>query len=393
MTDSSWKKKLAALVMVGSLVAIVAVALTMFGGGFTTTEPVTVTAERAGLVMDPQAKVKLRGVEVGRVGSIDEVDGQAVLHLDMNPSQLQLIPSNSTVEIKSTTVFGAKYVNFVVPEHPSSQSLAPGTNVAATSVTVEFNTLFEHLSTLLQQIEPEKLNATLGAISSALNGRGDELGQLLEETDSYLKTMNPVLPQLQKDLESAATVTNTFADVTPNLMTLLDNATATSGSIVEEQANLNLLLMNVTGLANTGNQVLTDNEANLTKALSLLVPTTSLGAEYSPSIACLIVGLNRVRPVAEALEGGNQPGFALSTNFLPGAAPYTYPNDLPKVNASGGPNCWGLPDFDPKRDGNAPFVVTDTGTVPFVPSTKAEANVPKMFQWLYAGVPPQGGQN
>ncbi|MFF0814735.1 MCE family protein [Rhodococcus sp. NPDC003318] len=393
MTDSSWKKKLAALILVGGLVAVVAVALTMFSGGFTSTEPVTVTADRAGLVMDPQAKVKMRGVEVGRVGSIDEVDGQAVLHLDMDPDQLELIPSNSTVEIKSTTVFGAKYVNFVVPEHPSSQSLAPGTNVAATSVTVEFNTLFQHLSELLQQIEPEKLNATLGAVSDALNGRGDELGQLLADTHSYLKELNPSLPQLQQDLAAAATVADTYADVTPDLMTLLANATVTSGSIVAEQANLNLLLMNVTGLANTANQVLTDNEADLTQSLALLEPTTALAAEYSPSLACLIVGLNNVRPIAEELEGGNQPGFALSASFIPGEAPYTYPTDLPKVNASGGPNCWGLPNFDPNRDGNAKFVVADTGTVPYVPSTTASLNVPKMFQWLYAGVAPQGGQN
>ncbi|MFD4293431.1 MCE family protein [Rhodococcus sp. NPDC058505] len=392
MSDSSAKKKVAALILVGSLVAITTTALVMFSGGFKDTEPVTVTAQRSGLVMDPQAKVKMRGVEVGRVGSIDEVDGEAVLHLDMDPSQLHLIPSNSTVEIKSTTVFGAKYVNFVEPENPSSQSLAAGTNIAATSVTVEFNTLFQHLSTLLQQIEPEKLNATLGAISEALNGRGDQLGQLLAETDSYLKTMNPVLPQLQKDLEAAATVTNTFADVTPNLMTLLDNATATSGSIVDEQDNLNLLLMNVTGLANTANQVVTENEPNLTRSLDLLRPTTAMLAEYAPSAACVIVGLNKVRPQAEEIMGGLQPGVALSTSFLPGAEPYTYPKDLPKVNATGGPSCWGLPNFDPKTDGNAPFVVTDTGTVPFVPSTKTSLNVPKMFQWLYAGVAPQEGQ-
>ena len=392
MTDSTWKKKLAALLLVGSLVAVVVVALTMFAGTFKDSEPVTVTADRAGLVMDPQAKVKLRGVEVGRVGSIEEVDGQAVLHLDMDPSQMHLIPSNSTVEIKSTTVFGAKYVNFVVPEKPSSQSLAPGTDIAATSVTVEFNTLFQHLSTLLQEIEPEKLNATLGAISSALNGRGDELGQLLAETDSYLKTMNPTLPQLQQDLDAAATVTNTYADVTPDLMTLLDNATATSGTIVEEQDNLNLLLMNVTGLANTGTDVLTTNEANLTKTLSLLRPTTALLSEYSPSIACLLTGLDKTLPAANEIFGGLQPGVALSTSFVPGSDPYTYPEDLPKVNASGGPNCWGLPNFDPKRDGNAQFVVADTGTVPHIPSTKTALNVPKMFQWLYAGVAPQGGQ-
>ncbi|WFR72319.1 MCE family protein [Prescottella defluvii] len=392
MPEARWKTKLAAAVMVFGLVAIVVVALTMFVGGFTKSEPVTVTVARSGLVMDPDAKVKLRGVEVGRVTSIDEDNGQARLELNMDPSQMHLIPSNSTVEIKSTTVFGAKYVNFVAPENPSPTSLQPGAVISADSVTVEFNTLFQHLSTLLQQIEPEKLNATLGAISSALNGRGDELGQLLADTDTYLKSVNPVLPQLRQDLDSAATVTNTYADVTPDLMTLLDNLTATSGSIVDERENLRMTLENVTALANTGNQLLTNNEANLTRALTLLEPTTALLAGYSPSISCLIVGLNKARPMAEQIEGGGQAGFAMSTNFLPGLEPYTYPRDLPKVNATGGPNCWGLPDFDPKVNGNAPFVVTDTGNVPYVPSTKISANVPKMFQWLYGGVAPQGGQ-
>ena len=51
----------------------------------------------------------------------------------------------------------------------------------------------------------------------------------------------------------------------------------------------------------------------------------------------------------------------------------------------------GLPDFDPKRDGNANFLVADTGTVPYVPSTKVSTNMPKVFQLLYAGVYPEGG--
>ncbi|AQA26203.1 hypothetical protein BTZ20_5151 [Rhodococcus sp. MTM3W5.2] len=389
--EPKWKKKVAALVLVGSLVGVATVALTMFSGGFTDSEPVTVTADRAGLVMDPDAKVKMRGVQVGRVASIGQEGDQAKLELAMDPASMHLIPSNAQVEIKSTTVFGAKYVNFVVPENPSSSSLSPGTTIEADSVTVEFNTLFENLSTLLQQIEPEKLNATLGAISEALNGRGDQLGQLLEETDQYLKKVNPALPQLQRDLQAASTVTNVYADVTPNLMRLLDNATATSGTIVDEQANLDLLLMNVTGLANNANGVLTENEANLTKALADLRPTTELLSEYSPVIGCLITGLNKLRPAAEQLEGGLQPGFALSTNFQYGIEPYTYPKDLPKVNATGGPNCMGLPDFDVRRDGNANFLVADTGTVPYVPATKVGTNMPKVFQLLYAGVYPEGG--
>ena len=59
MTVPRWHKKLAAAGLVLGLVAIVAVALTMFSGGFTKSTPITVTSTRAGLVMEPNAKVKL----------------------------------------------------------------------------------------------------------------------------------------------------------------------------------------------------------------------------------------------------------------------------------------------------------------------------------------------
>ncbi len=108
----------------------------------------------------------------------------AELQLDMDPSMMSKIPANATVEIDSTTVFGAKFVNFVVPEDPSPQSLQPGTVISADSVTVEFNTLFQHLTEVLDQVQPEKLNATLGALSSALRGRGEDLGILLEQATS-----------------------------------------------------------------------------------------------------------------------------------------------------------------------------------------------------------------
>ena len=42
----------------------------IFGGTFSSYVPVTLTSDRAGLVMEPGAKVKLRGVQVGRVAAI-----------------------------------------------------------------------------------------------------------------------------------------------------------------------------------------------------------------------------------------------------------------------------------------------------------------------------------
>lgn len=344
MTVPSWHKKLAAAGLILGLAAIVAVALTMFSGGFTKSTPITVTSSRAGLVMEPDAKVKLRGVQVGSVESISLDGDQASLQLAMFPDQMSKIPSNAGVEIKSTTVFGAKYVNIVIPDNPSSQPIQEGAVIASDSVTVEFNSVFEHLSEVLAKVEPEKLNATLGAISTALNGRGESLGEVLELGDTYLKKMNPTLPQLQEDLASASTVTNLYADVAPDLLRVLDNATTTSGSIVAEQANLDLLLLNITGLANTGNALLTDNEQALTTSLDTLTATTTLLEEYSPGLTCFLVGLNDGRIKFEPMAGtGDKAALMLSASFMWGSKAYTNPESLPKVAASGGPNCYGFP--------------------------------------------------
>ncbi|EID11318.1 virulence factor, partial [Mycolicibacterium phlei RIVM601174] len=70
------------LVTVLALAAVVALAVALFRGDLTKTEPLTVIAERAGLVMNPDARVKLNGAQVGTVSSIEPLpDGRAKLHL------------------------------------------------------------------------------------------------------------------------------------------------------------------------------------------------------------------------------------------------------------------------------------------------------------------------
>src|SRR5271166_2671161 len=133
------------------ILAIIAIAATLFRGGFTSTVPVTVVSPRAGLVMNPDAKVKMRGVEVGRVDSIEvRPNGDAVLHLGMQPSQMDLIPHNVLVDIASTTVFGAKFVELIPPEgaDASKDHLQPNQVLQGKHVTVEVNTVFQQLTSL-----------------------------------------------------------------------------------------------------------------------------------------------------------------------------------------------------------------------------------------------------
>jgi phospholipid/cholesterol/gamma-HCH transport system substrate-binding protein len=379
--------KLAAFVLVGTLLIITAVAFGMFKGSFTSTVPVTITSARAGLVMDPGAKVKMRGVEVGRVTSVDLHGSQARITLALQPDMLDLIPANSGVEIKSTTVFGAKFVSFIPPETPSIARIARGANVASQNVTVEFNTVFQNLSNLLEAVQPEKLNATLGAIATALHGRGDQLGQSLAQANDVLAQFNPSVPALQTDLQKAAVVANVYGDAAPGLLKTLDNLTVTSGTIVDEQVNLDKLLLGVTGLGNAGTDVLGTNQAALATTFNLLRPTSYLLYRYSPEFSCFFKGLEFGRVLGEQIAGGIHPWIGVDTGFLPGGPIYKYPQNLPIVGAAGGPRCNGLPVLSMNQLPGK-YMITNTGVNPYPPGSDVQKpNIPGVINYLLQGTP------
>ncbi|WP_067670219.1 MCE family protein [Nocardia miyunensis] len=382
---AGWGVKLAGAAFVLSIAAVVAIALTMFAGGFTSTEAIYVDAPRAGLVMDKDAKVKMRGVDIGTVKQITFTGDGARLKLAINPDQLKLVPSNAGVDISSTTVFGAKYVNFTAPQHPSSESLRPGQTVDARHVTVEFNTLFEQLTQVLAMVKPEKLNATLTALGTALQGRGDKLGQLLADSDTYLKNINPSLPALQRDLRSTAGVTNLYADTAPDLLRTTNNAVITSKTILAEEHNFDAMLANLIGLANTTQPILSTNQKPLVTALDLLRPTTDLLYQYQGSLPCVINAFGDNWALYQQIFGGSGQGLLLDAGFMPGGEPYKYPQDLPKVNGTGATLCQTQ---TMKPGDHAKYLVTDSsqGHV-WTPELHTHQDAGKVFQILFAGLP------
>src|ERR1700761_4848103 len=143
-----------------------------FTGDLIAKTKLTLVSPRAGLVMDTSAKVTYNGVQIGRVSSISEFTQDRVpaakLVLDVDPKYVAQIPDNVVVEIKATTVFGNKYVAFSSPKKPSAQHVRPSTELHATAVTTEFNTLFETLVSIAEKIDPVKVNLTLSAAAEAL---------------------------------------------------------------------------------------------------------------------------------------------------------------------------------------------------------------------------------
>ena len=352
-------RPIAGLATVVIIAAIIAVAVGLFRDSFTKTVPVTVISQRAGLVMYPDAKVKLNGAPVGKVSSIELLpDGTAALHLAINPARVNDIPANVSADITSSTVFGSKFVELSPPQDPSAKSLQAGQVISGKHVTVEINTVFQQLVSVLNQIEPAKLNQTLGAIAKSVDGRGDKFGQTLVNLDTALSKINPSLDTLNHELAVAPKVFDAYGDVSGELVDTVKNAAKLSDTIVDQDQNLDTLLVSAIGLADIGTEVLSENREPLADVIHLLVPTTDLLNKYSPALTC---GVGALVPLATG-PGLPLPGAVLLQSFFLGRERYRYPANLPKVAATGGPQCTDLPKVP--FETSPPFVVTDIGANP-----------------------------
>jgi phospholipid/cholesterol/gamma-HCH transport system substrate-binding protein len=381
--------RIAAAILAALFAAAVVFTYLAYTAAFTSTDKVTVTSPRAGLVMDRDAKVKYRGIQIGEVKSIDYAGDQAKLTLAIDSNEMRFIPSNAVVRIASTTVFGAKSVEFVPPEQPSGSPLRPGSQVQASSVQLEVNTLFQTLTDVLHKIDPVQLNGTLSALAEGLRGHGDDLGALLTGLNYYLQQLNPKLPTLQQDFQKTAAVGNIYGDAGPDLTRILDNVPAISNTIVDEQDNLNATLLAATGLANNGADTLEPAENDYIAAVNRLRAPLKVAGDYSPEFGCILEGTGSVVDFFAPIIGGTRPGLFVSSNFLPGSPAYTYPESLPIVNGSGGPNCRGLPHVPSKQLGGSwyhtPFLVTDNAYVPYQPNTELQFDAPSTAQFLFNG--------
>jgi phospholipid/cholesterol/gamma-HCH transport system substrate-binding protein len=366
-----------------------------YKGDFTDKTKLTMLSDRAGLVMDPGSKVTYNGVQIGRVDKVDEIerDGKPAVKftLDVYPKYLHLIPANVDARIVATTVFGEKYVSMIAPENPLPQRITPSNVIDARSVTTEINTLFQTITSIAEKVDPVKVNLTLSAAAQALSGLGDKFGQSIINGSAALDEVNPRMPIIRHDIQQLATLSDTYADAAPDLVNFLNNAATTAHTIHAQEKDLDRALLAAAGFGATGADIFNRGGPYLARGAKDLVPTAQLLDTYSPELVCTLRNLHDGEPKVAAFAGGNGyslrseteifsglglalslPGLGITaatlglsalTGLIGGAPnPYIYPENLPRINAHGGPGgapgCWQTITRDLWP---APTLIMDTG--------------------------------
>ncbi|MDV3220561.1 MCE family protein [Intrasporangium sp.] len=334
---------------------------------FTPVVLVSLETTRLGSQLQEHADVKLRGLVVGEVRSIEVTATGARLGLALHPEHVAMIPADVSARLLPKTLFGERYVDLVLPRRPADAGSPAGRSIAEgdvigqdrSRVAIELETVLDNLDPLLRAVQPAKLATTLGSLSSTLEGRGDAIGEHVEILDDYVARLNRKLPALQEDIGLLADTLDLYDDLSPDLFRLAESLRVTNRTIVEKDQQLAGFFVGTAGLAHTLEGFLRDNEERIIQVGQVTRPTSELLARYAPNYPCFTEALVNWIPRIEGAFANERLHITLET--VPPRDPY-HVGEEPQWLDKKGPNCAGLPSPDgsqadpyqppPPRDGS-----------------------------------------
>ncbi|GAB2970763.1 MCE family protein [Nocardioides montaniterrae] len=336
--------RLLGILFICLLVASVWLTYAIFTKQFSSYDRVTLETSSIGLQLPNRADVKVRGVIVGEVLKSQAHGEQgASITLGLYPDKIHEVPANVTGAIVPKTLFGEKYVSLEIPKTGPVGTIATGAVITKSQMSVEVEQVLNDLYPLLRTVRPADLNATLTAISTALEGRGNKLGENLSTVDGYLKKLNPEIPALLQDLDESGKVSNLYADILPQVATILDNTVKTTGTLEAKETVLNHTLRSIAAFSDTARAFLAANADNLAETGRTSTQILRTVAPYSATIPCMSQTIVRVQGrLAQAFRG-----FELHIKLIPlpkQPHPYTAA-DRPHLGHAPAASCHGLPNL------------------------------------------------
>lgn len=308
---------------------------------------VDLVTDTVGNALPRNADVKVRGLIVGEVRDASTENGKVTSVMAIDPDKAELIPSNATARLLPKTLFGERYVDLVIPANPSPNPIEAGGTIYQdeSGNAVELGRMLDGLLPLLQAIPPESLASTLGALSQALDGRGEQLGVTLDQLDTIFAGVNTRMPDLKAGLQGFATFTQTYSDAAPQLIAALDNLRTTNATVVQERSSIDALMASVTATGSSTADLLTTNRDSIVSIAADSREALEILARFSGTFGCTFANFAEVMERSGAItgEGSDLPGARATIELVNPRGRYLPNQDEPRLIDTRGPRCYEPP--------------------------------------------------
>jgi phospholipid/cholesterol/gamma-HCH transport system substrate-binding protein len=329
------------LVVMGVLVTL---SIKVYDKDFTASVPVTLRTDHVGNQLSIGGQVKARGVPVGEIRDVRATPSGAEIALALDPGKVTMLPRDVSALLVPKTLFGERYVQLSIPDGSRAPHLAAGDVITQdhSANAIELERVFDNLLPLLKAVQPQKLATTLTAVSTALQGRGEQLGQTLVSASDYLEQFNPNLPRLDDNVRDLATVSRLYGDIAPDLLDALSSSAVTLGTVDQKRDDLAGVYREVTASSNDIEKFLRKNGNNIIELSADSRAPLEIAAKYSPSFPCTLKALTELKPRMDAVLGAGtkEPGLHADILVTRSRGKYVPGKDDPVYNAGGEPRCY-----------------------------------------------------
>ena len=338
------RMRIAGVAFIVVLIMLIALTIAFYNKAFTPVVNVVLEADRAGNQLGTPADVKVNGVIVGEVREVEATEDGARIDLALAPDKIDTIPTNVTARLLPKTLFGEKYVELVLPQQPSAQTLEEGDVIPQdrSQTAREFSQALDNLLPLLRTLKPEQVSTTLNALSTTLRGRGERLGNNFVLAGDYLEQFNPEIATLGEDFRGIADFADTLDAAAPDFLAVLENLSVVNRNLVDQEQELEGFLRTTSSFSGTFEDFLAENEQRfVTLAREGRLPL-EVFAKYAPEFPCLAAGIAQSELFIGDSFGRLQPGLHITLEFTSDQGGYRPEEDEPAYLDDRGPVCFGL---------------------------------------------------
>jgi len=290
---------LAGVLAVGGAVALV-------GGG--SEERITVTAEfeRAGLNVRAGDDVRVRGIPVGTISSIniDRDDFSATYELSLDPDVR--IAADTFARLVPKTLFGDKYVE-LEPAATGGPVLTDGAHLdrSRTQAPTELQAVLDRLEPTLAHLDPAAVSATLASLASAVSDAAPDLRRLMDDVPALADTIVAAEAELAELLAATPGVAGTVTDNADALVSAAEHFAELADLVARSQPELAAFLAGTTDLSMQAASLLADDGATIDAVLRQGTDVLGVVARYPGALTALLDGAPRfVNGLAAATSSG-----------------------------------------------------------------------------------------
>ncbi len=222
----------------------------------------------------PGVKVKVLGVDVGRVTSVDNVEGAVEVSFKIEDPDIE-VPDDVNATIVPISLLGERYIQ-LFPAYSGGAKLEDGSTipVARTTVPSEGDELLQGMQDYLGALDEDTVEEFITNTADVLDGKGARLNELIANGSSVLQSLSDKREEIANLIVQFNTLTQALATRGDALGQLINTYNVVGTTVNDVRGSLQGTISGLNDASSQLASLLIEHDGRLGTELETLTQTT-----------------------------------------------------------------------------------------------------------------------